>query len=205
MKETLKKVALAGTGVLFAAGIAFAGGANNGTGYESRNESEFEWENETDVDVNNRADIDNEIEAWLNTGENEANFNRACGECDEEGEASDPSITTGNASATVSVTNHVNEAKVHVVAPEVDLEDINWGNSTTGAYSRNESEVKIKNETDVDVNNCADVDNDVDLHVNTGRNEAKFNTGGEVNITTGNASANVSVSNTVNSANVSVK
>jgi hypothetical protein len=205
MKQILKRAAIAGTGVLFAAGIAFAGGVNHGTGYGSENESSFDASNRTEVEVNNHADIDNEVDAWLNTGKNSASFNNACG-CEGEGsENSDPSIVTGNASATVNVTNRANDATVSVSAPEMNMEKMEWGNQTTGANSENESRVRLENRTEVEVNNNADIDNNVDLNLNTGKNMANFNTGGEVNISTGSASANVTLSNTVNTANVTVK
>jgi hypothetical protein len=189
MKETLKKIAIAGAGTMLVAGVAFAG-----TGYGSHEENEFSWTNHARVEVDNDADIDNDVDAHLNTGENEANFN---------GGEEDPSISSGDASATVSVSNTANQATVDVTAPDMSFPEME-NSENTGAYSRSENEVRMSNDTCIEIRNDADIDNDVDLHVNTGGNEAKFNSG-EVSISTGSASANVSISNNVNTANVSVK
>lgn len=204
MKQLLTKAAIASTGLLFVAGMAFAG--SNCTGYGSENESNFDWESKTTVDVNNHADIDNEIDAWLNTGENKVEHNNACFDCDDENATmGENSIMTGNASASVNVSNTANKATVNVTAPTLDMSDMDFGVGTTGANSENESRVKVSNETKVNVNNCADVDNDVDLNVNTGKNTASYNTGANNSITTGSATANVTISNNVNTADVTVK
>src|SRR3989344_1487588 len=71
----------------------------------------------------------------------------------------------------------------------------------SGNGSDSESEVKFeqKKEVKVDQQNWAEVLNDVKVKANTGDNEANDNTGGKVEIETGDSETNVSVSNVLNS------
>jgi len=61
---------------------------------DSYNTIEAEFEEETEVDQDNDADVDNDVDVDAETGENDADDNIS-------GEDRDPSITTGNADATV--------------------------------------------------------------------------------------------------------
>ncbi len=67
-----------------------------------------------------------------------------------------------------------------------------------GVGSVNDASVNYSTETTVNQNNDADIDNDVDVDASTGNNNAKYNTGGEVGVLTGNADVNVGIVNSVN-------
>jgi len=71
--------------------------------------------------------------------------------------------------------------------------------SGNGANSNNTANVSVSNSTIVDQSNVANISNDVNVNADTGKNDANGNTGGNVSIDTGDATANVGVSNTANS------
>ena len=71
--------------------------------------------------------------------------------------------------------------------------------SDNGADSNNNTNVNIENTTWVTQENVANITNNVQASSNTGDNTANKNTGGEVEISTGDATTVVSVENTVNS------
>ena len=73
--------------------------------------------------------------------------------------------------------------------------------SGNGANSDSTANVTVANTTAVTQNNTANITNNVNVSADTGKNDANKNTGGDVDITTGNASTTVGVSNTAN-ANV---
>lgn len=68
-----------------------------------------------------------------------------------------------------------------------------------GSDSDNKVDLDRTNTTTVTQTNTANVSNHVDAHANSGGNEAKGNTGGDVSIDTGSAKAEATVSNVVNS------
>jgi hypothetical protein len=71
--------------------------------------------------------------------------------------------------------------------------------SGNGSDSDNKVDVDLENKTAVEQTNYADVKNEIDVKANTGDNEAEDNTGGDVDITTGDAGVVVDVKNMVNS------
>lgn len=71
--------------------------------------------------------------------------------------------------------------------------------SGNGSDSYNKADVDVSTSTVVTQNNNANIQNNVSISANSGDNKANDNTGGDVSIDTGDASANVSVSNAANS------
>ena len=159
----------------------------SGNGSNSDNTANVAVSNTTTVTQTNYANISNDVDVDANTGKNDANDNTG----------GDVDITTGNASANVGVSNTANSniADVNGCCPgdlEVNITD-------NGTYSDNDANVALQNTTTVDQDNTAYIKNDVDVDLNTGKNDANDNTGGEVSINTGNASADsIWVSNAVN-------
>lgn len=76
--------------------------------------------------------------------------------------------------------------------------------SGNGAGSSNWTSVEQTSVTAVTQNNSANVTNNVDADAKTGGNDANFNTGGNVEITTGNATTDVDVTNALNSNSAEV-
>ena len=68
----------------------------------------------------------------------------------------------------------------------------------TGADSTNEIEVTQAAVTTVTQDNHADIDNHINISANTGENTASKNTGGAVEVKTGDADVTTSISNTAN-------
>ncbi len=71
--------------------------------------------------------------------------------------------------------------------------------SGNGAFSDNFATINQSSDTTIRQNNDADVDNNIDVDANTGNNSASFNTGGDVEIKTGDANTSVNVQNVLNS------
>ena len=156
-------------------------------GSNSDNTVNVAIDNSTTVDQDNYANITNDVNVSANTGKNDANDNTG----------GDVSITTGDATAGVGVSNTANSntADVTGCCPG-DLDVTITGN---GTYSDNDANVALKTTTTVDQDNTAYVKNSVDVDLDTGKNDANDNTGGDVSINTGNASADsIWVSNAVN-------
>ncbi|KKU82358.1 hypothetical protein A2973_02295 [Candidatus Gottesmanbacteria bacterium RIFCSPLOWO2_01_FULL_49_10] len=76
--------------------------------------------------------------------------------------------------------------------------------SGNGADSKNEVKIESNQSTLVTQNNDAKINNQVNASSDTGDNEAEENTGGDVSISTGDATTDVNVQNTVNSNAASV-
>ena len=162
----------------------------SGNGAKSDNEVDLTKSNTTTVTQNNTANVTNDVDADADTGGNKAGKNTG----------GDVSIETGKATVKVGVATaaNVNSAVVgggHSASPTPKASFWITGN---GAGSDNEIAAELSNSTTVDQENDADIDNDVDADADSGDNEANFNTGGEVEIMTGPAEAEVAVDNAVN-------
>ncbi len=142
----------------------------------------------TTVSQNNDADIDNKITANANSGGNSATSNTG----------GNVAITTGNASTTTKVSNAANINTAHIACDVCGT-----GGSVTisgnGENSTNTATVgNTGSDNQVFQNNDADIDNKVHSYAKTGWNDANSNTGGNVAITTGNASTTTKVTNKAN-------
>jgi hypothetical protein len=76
--------------------------------------------------------------------------------------------------------------------------------SGNGSDSDSNIDVNRDNKTTVNQTNVADVRNNIDVDSDTGGNSASDNTGGDVQVRTGNASTNVEVNNLLNSNQLDV-
>lgn len=159
----------------------------SGNGTDSKNEMKLELENETEVEQYNAATVLNYIEARSNTGDNEA----------EDNTGGDVSIKTGDADTTISVSTAANSNSAWVMG-EGDGGSLSAMISDNGSDTRNEMRLELEDETELLQTNAAEVLNDVEVRSETGDNEAEDNTGGETEIKTGDATADVSVDNMAN-------
>jgi hypothetical protein len=138
------------------------------TGAESTNKAEIENTNDVDVRNDNTAVVKNDVTADSNTGGNMANENT---------DSIGGKVQTGDALATVSLKNRVNDSATAVEG----LADFGYnmvGNSITGHHSLNEAE--IENNNDITVRNVSDASvlNKARATSNTGGNFASENTMG---------------------------
>lgn len=159
-----------------------------GNGAYSENEAEVKTDNKVNVDQDNTAKINNKVYVDQNTGYNDANKNTG----------GDVAVETGDASATVSVSNEANSNWAAVTAGPNGGGVMSVEISGNGANSENEAEVSLSTNKNIDQNNYANIGNLIGVESNTGNNDANKNTGGEVSIKTGDADANVEVSNKAN-------
>ncbi len=160
---------------------------NDTTGAESDNEAKTKLENEITVTSVNSADFDNDAEVEAETGENTSSYNTGMG-----------SVDSGNAKGKVMIDNgsifNNNDTKLSFGAGMFNLMAKNM---TTGFDSTNKSEAKVENEATVTNVNGAEVTNDAKVELETGDNEASYNTGlGDIE--TGDADAVVGITNDLN-------
>lgn len=153
-------------------------------GADSENEVELEQETETTLHQNNMANIRNDVDADAKTGKNEA----------EENTNGDIKIDTGDATVKVMTHNTANMNSA-VIGGEGDGGSVSLLISGNGADSENEIELELEKETALYQNNLTMISNRIDADAYTGKNEAEENTGGLVEIETGNAWAEVMVDN----------
>ena len=160
----------------------------SGNGEESDNDIDLELENEVKVNQYNDADVKNYVETKSETGENEAEGNTG----------GDVTIKTGNADTTVTVATLANSNSAWVTGGDGEGGSVSAIIADNGSDSDNEIELELENETDLDQSNYADILNDVEVRAESGENEAEDNTGGEVEIKTGDVTADVTVDNMAN-------
>ncbi len=159
----------------------------SGNGVKSDNDVTVNAGNNVTVNQDNYAYIKNKVKVDQDTGNNEANKNTG----------GDVSVTTGDAKSGVWVSNAAN-------ANSAEVSSANGGGTFSvtvtgnGVNSDNDVLLKLGNKVKIDQDNNAKISNDVYVEQDTGNNDAKDNTGGEVSITTGDATSNVNVSNEAN-------
>lgn len=193
MKDLVRKVAVGlATGALISQSMALpAFGAIqvvvDGNGSHSDNTVGVTQETSNQVYQDNSANISNDINAKSNTGGNDANRNTG----------GDVDVNTGNAEAVVSVANNVNSNEASIDCGGCPS-NVGVEVSGNGAKSDNAVTLSMSNTNWIDQDNHAKVNNDVDVKANSGYNDADRNTGGNVSVSTGTASALATVSNMAN-------
>jgi hypothetical protein len=137
--------------------------------------------------INNNGKLDNDVTVTSNTGDNTANFN-----------SGDGNISTGDANISLNVLNFVNSNFLATDGGLLAVVNVfgDWiGNlllpksliSSTGVSATN----------NMAIGNEADIQNNLDLNLNTGDNEANYNSE-NANITTGDALAKLNLNNIAN-------
>lgn len=196
MKDLVKKVAVGlSTGALVAQGMILPAFADltvvvEGNGSHTDNTVNVAQETTTQVNQTNTANVSNNVSATSNTGNNGADDNTG----------GDVSIDTGDAKALVEVQNTLNSNEASVDCGGCNP-DVNVKVSGNGTGSDNDVNLGLSNSTWVVQDNNADVENDVEVKANSGKNYADDNTGGDVDIDTGEATA-LAVVKTMANANV---
>ncbi|MCL4418611.1 hypothetical protein M1146_00750 [Patescibacteria group bacterium] len=193
MNNTKRKLATAiATGALLLnafAPIAFASTTIqiSGNGAGSNNYANVTQTSTTSVNQTNNANVTNNVSANADTGDNKAKSNTG----------GNVTINTGNANITTNVSNTLNSNAAEVKCCQAG--NTNVVIDGNGADSNSTANLTSVGTTNVSQNNNANVTNNVDAHADTGDNKAKWNTGGDVTIKTGNATVNTSVSTQANS------
>lgn len=159
-----------------------------GNGTKSDNDATVKTKNEANVNQDNYAKIKNNVDVDNNTGDNKA----------EDNTWGDVAIETGDADATVTIANAANANWAAISAGSNGGGTLGVEIVGNGSDSDNTAYVELESKKNIDQDNDANISNDVDVDNNTGYNKAEDNTGGEVSIETGDASATVDVSNMAN-------
>lgn len=159
-----------------------------GNGTDSDNNVDLNVDNDVDLDQDNYADFDNDIDADARTGGNDANDNTG----------GSVRIDTGNANVDASVMNTANYNSARIGGGEGNGGLVSARILGNGSHSDNNIDLDFDNNVDVNQDNYADFDNDLWLDATTGYNDANDNTGGDVEIDTGDADVNVEVDNLAN-------
>lgn len=161
----------------------------SGNGAYSENGAVLNAETKTLVFQDNLAKVRNDVDAVATTGGNTAVKNTDA----------DIAIGTGDAKVTTNVatTANVNVAQV-ASALSAHNPSATFVISGNGAGTDNYITAALDKFTKVDQDNDAYITNDVDASATTGKNDAGFNTGGEVLVGTGHATVLADVDNAVN-------
>ena len=206
---------ISNTGNTNTAGVSASGSGgatakNTGNGAHSTNDTQSTTTNTSDTDQQNSAVIDNELNSATVTGKNATSFNTG-----------DSSLTTGDANTTGTLFNNVNSNLAGVSVSEFNIADdyngdyvldfaancilgcegtglTHLANTGNGAFSDNSVDSNTTNNTIVDQTNDGVLINNLNLLANSGDNTASFNTGGDSNITTGDANVSANVINFMN-------
>lgn len=159
----------------------------SGNGWDSDNTAKLNLVNTTEVFQTNFAKIKNEVDADSDTGDNDAKYNTG----------GDVSIETGDADTAVLIENKANSNSARIGGSggsgSISLKII--GN---GAESDNDIELALVRSLSLIQDNLADIKNEVDADADTGDNDAKYNTGGAVDVLTGDATVGVGIDNMAN-------
>jgi hypothetical protein len=148
---------------------------NTNTGADSTNVSETTSDNSTNIENINIATTTNDSYLRADTGKNKASFNTGSG-----------IITTQNAKGTGEIVNIINLNNIKTSDPGLPS-SISAENANTGADSNNLSKVNVNEQLTVHLSNNSKTINQVEAEVNSGQNDANYNTGHGI-ILTGSAS-----------------
>ena len=160
--------------------------SGNGTG--SDNDAELNMANATELFQSNNADVQNTVFADAKTGRNDADDNTG----------GSVSIDTGDATVTTSLSTTANANWAQVGGNGNGGGSVSLRILGNGSDSDNDIKLELANETLLVQENNADVNNYVWGTAKTGENDANDNTGGDVDIDTGDATVDVEVDNLVN-------
>ncbi|MCL5438800.1 MAG: hypothetical protein M1268_02325 [Patescibacteria group bacterium] len=158
----------------------------NGT--ESDNTVNLDKNNVTTVFQTNNADVNNDVNVDAKTGNNSA----------EDNTGGDVKITSGNAKVNTSLSTMANANFAKVGNGLGKGGDLSLGIISNGEESDNTIDLTHSSAVVVSQDNSAYVDNNVNVDAKTGNNEADDNTGGAVEIKSGNADVTAKVDNKVN-------
>jgi hypothetical protein len=157
-----------------------------GNGAGSDNFATVNQASTTTVTQQNVANVSNNIDADADTGENDANFNTG----------GTTTVSTGNASVTALVANDLNSNTADVDCCDAGSTEVLIDGN--GAYSDNTVNLDKTTATALTQQNVANVSNNIDADADTGKNDANWNTGGDVTVSTGKATVVAGASTTAN-------
>jgi spore coat protein C len=155
-----------------------------GNGSHSDNDVRVNLDRNITVSQNNDTNISNSVSVNNNTGHNSVNGNTG----------GDVNVRTGDATANVNISNQAG-SNVANISGCCDGGGASIKIEGNGSKSDNSVDFSRSSNLTLIQNNDTDIDNDVNVHNNTGHNSVDGNTWGDVTLETGEAEANVSISN----------
>jgi hypothetical protein len=157
----------------------------SGNGSGSNNTIAYNTNNNTTVTVNNNANIYNSVNGYANTGYNEVNYNNG----------GSVSIATGDITASDTIKNKsINIAQVKAVNGQSG--SVYLAIKENAADSDNAIVLEDESEIEINIDNSANIVNKSEWDLNTGGNGANGNSGGDVEITTGDIVLETKIENT---------
>ena len=162
---------------------------SNGSG--SDNNVILAQKKNTDISISNIANITNSIKGDANTGINKANNN-----------GGDVNINTGS----INILNGIANESVNIsyVKVSTGFPGLSAFIKDNGSGSDNLIKTHLSDDISVYLNNISNIDNYILWDANTGENEASGNTGGDVNITTGDIEVETFIKNFLNIGGVKI-
>jgi len=186
---------------------------NSSNASDSTNNNSVDLSNKKDTVQVNKAGVDNGVDAESVTGNNN-NSRNVGSSTTNTGDANTSAtvITTANTNAQGVEANEFNIVDDHVGDIILDANNPCSGgcqmgevvvlkNGGNGSGSNNNNDVTVEETRNTFQDNDADIQNDIILSADSGNNTSKDNTGGNTEITTGDANV---AANVVNIANTNV-
>ena len=149
----------------------------SGNGSESNSQISVSSTSNTQVSQSNQANIQNEVSTDLNTGENSVSQNTEA----------DTTIKTGDISSETNIQISANTSLFTQNCCTTSDAKINI--SQNGTDSTNIVDVDNYINSQITINQSANIKNTIEGSANTGRNEANYNSGGNILIKTGDIGA----------------
>lgn len=159
----------------------------SGNGSDSNNDAKIELKKTTSVVQNNTANVSNKVDVKADTGGNSADDNTG----------GDVRVSTGDSTVGVAVRNMLNSNSASVDCCANGDTDVEI--SGNGSDSDNDVKLDMDSSNGIFQDNYGKVKNDLNVDAKTGDNEADDNTGGEVEIETGDSEVSLGVLNMLNS------
>lgn len=160
--------------------------ADNGS--NSDNDAKLKMNDSNQIFQDNYAYVKNKVDVDSKTGDNKANDNTN----------GDVAIHTGDSTVGVGVATFVNSNFARIGGGNGNGSELSLKILGNGHKSDNDINATINKTNTISQDNYADIYNKVDVDASTGKNDAKDNTGGSVDVHTGDALVSALVANAGN-------
>src|SRR3989344_808041 len=156
----------------------------SGNGSSSDNTADVNLNSTTTVVQSNEADIDNDVHVYADTGDNSADDNTG----------GSVTLKTGDIDVkSIEITNALNSNSARVGGGGGGAGDLSAWIIGNGSNSDNDIDLDLDRSVTLVQSNEADVENKVKVYADTGDNSADDNTGGEIDVETGDIDVKVAL------------
>src|SRR3990172_256461 len=148
------------------------------------NKVELDKKSTTELFQNNEADVDNDVHVYADTGDNSADDNTG----------GSVTLKTGDIDVkSIEITNALNSNSARVGGGGGGAGDLSAWIIGNGSNSDNDIDLDLDRSVTLVQSNEADVENKVKVYADTGDNSADDNTGGEIDVETGDIDVKVAL------------